>query len=87
MFVVDISYWSAGDAASQEYVKYTYDSNDAFFIAGAAKTYAAFDYAQSIKAATNLVLTAVDELYDGTNNGKLATDGVAGNASEWRLVD
>jgi len=86
-FVVDISYWSAGDAASQEYVKYTYDSNDAFFIAGAAKTYAAFDYAQSIKSATNLVLTAADALYDASNNGKLATDGVAGNASEWRLVD
>jgi hypothetical protein len=83
VFVVDISYYST--TASQEYVKYTYDSNDAFFVAGSAVTYASFDYQQSIKASTNLVLTAADALYDATNNGKLATDGVAGNASEWRL--
>ena len=67
-------------------MKYTYDSNDAFFIAGSAVTYAAFDYRNSLVSSTNLVI-AVDDLFDGTNNGKLATDGVAGNASEFRLVD
>lgn len=84
-FVVDISHWTALDVASQEYVKYTYDSNDAFFVAGSAVTYASFDYQQSLKASTNLVLSAADALFDAGNNGKLATDGVAGNASEWRL--
>ena len=83
VLIVDISYYST--SAKQEYVKYTYDSNDAFFVAGSAVTYASFDYQQSLKASTNLVLTAADALFDGTNNGKLATDGVAGNASEWRL--
>jgi hypothetical protein len=83
VFVVDISYWST--TAKQEYVKYTYDSNDAFFVAGSAVTYASFDYQQSLKTSTNLVLGTPDELFDSSNNGKLATDGVAGNASEWRL--
>ena len=89
-FIVDISYWSAADAASQEYVKYTYDSNDAFFIAGEAVTYAQFDLnynaAYEIQDA-NGVLSTPDELYDGTNNGELDVAASTGYASEYRLVD
>jgi hypothetical protein len=87
VFIVDIQHYDNSSACTATYVKYTYDSNDAFFIAGAAQTYTAFDYALSIKAASGLVLTTPDPLYDGTNNGKLSVAASTGYASEFRLVD
>jgi len=87
VFIVDINHYDNSSTCTNTYVKYTYDSNDAFFIAGAAQTYTAFDYALSIKAASGLVLTTPDPLYDGSNNGKLSVASSTGYASEFRLVD
>jgi len=87
VFIVDINHYDNSSACTNTYVKYTYDSNDAFFIAGAAQTYTAFDYALSIKTASGLVLSTPDPLYDGSNNGKLSVAASAGYASEFRLVD
>jgi hypothetical protein len=86
VFVVDINHYDNTSACTNTYVKYTYDSNDAFFIAGSAQTYAAFDYAMSIKTASATVLTTPAPLYDGSNNGKLSVAASTGYASEFRIV-
>jgi len=86
VFIVDINHYDNSSACTNTYVKYTYDSNDAFFITGAAQTYAAFDYALSIKAASAGVLTTPATLYNASTNGKLSVAASAGYASEFRIV-
>ncbi len=69
------------------HVRYTYDSDDAFFKTGAASTYAAFDYALSLLegAGTNQ-LTAVTDMFSGTaaNIGEFH-QAIPGNASHFRM--
>jgi hypothetical protein len=88
VFIVDIAHYDNSSACTNTYVKYTYDSNDAFFISGAAQTYAAFDYALSVTLqAADGVLTTPDELFGSTNNGKLSVAASAGYASEFRWAN
>ena len=90
VFIVDFQHYDNSSACTASYVKYSYDSNDAFFIAGEAVTYAAFDanYTAAYEPQdANGVLTTPDELYDGTNNGELDVAASTGYASEYRLVD
>ena len=90
VFIVDFQHYDNSSACTASYVKYSYDSNDAFFIAGEAVTYAAFDlnYHSAYEPQdANGVLTTPDELYDGTNNGELDVAASTGYASEYRLVD
>jgi hypothetical protein len=88
VFIVDFRHYDNTSACTNSYVKYSYDSNDAFFISGEAQTYAAFDYALSITAQdANGVLTTPDELYGATNNGELDVAASTGYASEYRWAN
>lgn len=77
-FVVQVNYDSDTTAvlsAATIFVVYTYDANDVFFDGGVAKTFAEWE-----TALTGLTLPA--DMFDGTNNGKIA---VAAGASEYRI--
>jgi len=88
VFIVDFTHYDNSSACTNSYVKYSYDSNDAFFISGEAQTYAAFDYALSLTTMdANGVLTTPDELYGGTNNGELDVSASTGYASEYRWAN
>jgi hypothetical protein len=88
VFIVDFTHYDNSSACTNSYVKYSYDSNDAFFISGEAQTYAAFDYALSLTTMdANGVLTTPDELYGGTNNGELDVAASTGYASEYRWAN
>jgi len=69
------------------HVRYTYDSDDAFFKTGAASTYAAFDLALATAEAlgTNQ-LTAVTDMFSGTaaNVGEFH-QAISGLASHYRM--
>jgi len=78
MIVVLTAYSDELTATTSTFVEYTWDSNDTYFIAGVAKTQAQWETGL---AAVGLL--AQDDIYDGTNNGKLLVVS-SSNVSEWR---
>jgi len=78
MIVELVGYDDVAAASATQFVEYTWDSNDTFFIAGVAKTQAQWE-----TGLATVGLTAMDDIYDAANNGKLLVVSTS-NVSEWR---
>jgi hypothetical protein len=78
MIVQLVGYDDVAAASVTQFAEYTWDSNDTFFIAGVAKTQAQWETGLAAVG-----LTALDDIYDVTNNGKLLVVSTS-NVSEWR---
>ena len=78
MVVVLNAYSDELTSTTSTFVEYTWDSNDTYFIAGVAKTQAQWE-----TGLASVGLAAQDDIYDGTNNGKLLVVS-SSNVSEWR---
>ena len=78
MIVQLVGYDDVATASVTQFAEYTWDSNDTFFIAGVAKTQAQWETGLAAVG-----LTALDDIYDVTNNGKLLVVSTS-NVSEWR---
>ena len=82
--VIDLGYYN-GTAATHKIVKYTWDSNDQFNIAGVAQTQAGWEYNRSLLLAADGSLATADDIDGGGTNDCALTVKTTSSASTYTI--
>ena len=82
--VVDLGYYD-GTAAAHKIVKYTWDSNDQFNIAGVAQTQAGWEYNRSLLLNADGSLATADDIDGGSTNDCALTVKTTSSASTYSI--